>query len=138
MTMTAAKAIRPTITEDNNTFWAGCAEGELRVQKCKSCAHLRYPASRVCPSCLSGESEWVAVSGEGTVFSFVVFHRAYHPAREGRVPYNVSLIELKEGPILLSNVVDVDNDTLQVGQPVKVAFEKVDDDLSIPVFKRTA
>ena len=77
------------------------------------------------------------MSGRGKVFSFVVFHRAYHPAWEGKVPYNVALIELDEGPIVLSNVVDVDNAKLAVGQPVQVAFEKLDDDLAIPVFKLT-
>ena len=82
--------------------------GELRVQRCGACARLRYPAAIVCPDCLSAETEWEAVSGRGTVFSFVVFHRAYHPAREGKVPYTVALIELDEGPIMLSNVVDVD------------------------------
>ena len=98
-------------------------------------ARLRYPASIVCPECLSRDAEWTAVSGRGKVFSFVVFHRAYHPAWEGKVPYNVALIELDEGPIMLSNVVDVDNAKLAVGQPVRVAFEKLDDDLAIPVFK---
>ena len=75
------------------------------------------------------------MSGRGKVFSFVVFHRAYHPAWEGKVPYNVALIELDEGPIMLSNVVDVDNAKLAVGLPVAVAFEAMDESLSIPVFK---
>jgi uncharacterized OB-fold protein len=75
------------------------------------------------------------MSGRGQVFSFVVFHRAYHPAWEGKVPYTVALIELDEGPVMLSNVVGVDPAKLAVGSPVAVAFEAVDDSLSIPVFK---
>ena len=89
------------------------------MQRCRACGRLRYPAAIVCPECLSGEAEWQAVSGRGKVFSFVVFHRAYHPAWEGRVPYNVALIELDEGPILLSNVIDVDNAKLAVGLDVQ-------------------
>jgi uncharacterized OB-fold protein len=65
----------------------------------------------------------------------VVFHRAYHPAWEGKVPYNVALIELDEGPIMLSNVIATDNAALAVGLPVAVAFEAMDESLSIPVFK---
>jgi uncharacterized OB-fold protein len=129
-----APPIRPTVNDVNRPFWEGCRSGELLVQRCGHCAHLRYPASIICPECLSRDSEWTAVSGRGKVFSFVVFHRAYHPAWEGKVPYNVSLIELDEGPIMLSNVVDVDNAKLAVGQPVRVAFEKLDDELAIPVF----
>ena len=61
---------------------------------------------------------------------FVVFHRAYHPAWEGKVP-DVALIELDEGPIMLSNVVEVDNAKLEVGLPVRVAFEAMDESLSV-------
>lgn len=131
----AAKPLRPNITAVNRPFWEGCGQGELRIQRCASCARLRYPAGPICPNCLSADTKWECVSGDGTVFSFVVFHRAYHPSREGKVPYAVALIELAEGPIMLSNVVDADLSTLAVGQPVKVAFDRVDQDLTIPVFK---
>jgi uncharacterized OB-fold protein len=127
--------IRPTINEVNRPFWDGCRRGELLVQRCSHCGRLRYPAAVVCPGCLSRDCAWDAVSGRGKVFSFVVFHRAYHPAWEGRVPYNVALIELDEGPIMLSNVVGIDNAKLAVGVPVQIAFESVDESLVIPVFK---
>ena len=130
-----AAPIRPTISDVNRPFWDGCRRGELLLQCCSHCSRLRYPASQVCPDCLGSEAQWQAMSGRGKVFSFVVFHRAYHPAWEDKVPYNVALIELDEGPIMLSNVVDVDNAKLAVGFPVAVAFEAVDDELSIPVFK---
>jgi uncharacterized OB-fold protein len=129
------KPIHPTITPVNRPFWEGCRRGELLIQRCTSCARLRYPAGSVCPSCLAPESEWKAVSGKGTVFSFVVFHRAYHKAWEGKVPYNVALIELEEGPILLSNVVGIDQARMEVGLPVQVAFEPLDDDVTLPVFR---
>ena len=131
----APQPIRPTITAVNRPFWEGCARGELVVQRCRACARLRYPAGAVCPDCLAGEATWERLGGTGKVFSFVVFHRAYHPAWEKRVPYSVALIELDEGPIMLSNIVDADPATLAVGQAVRVAFERVDAELSIPVFK---
>ena len=130
-----AQPIRPVINEVNRPFWDGCRHGELLLQRCTHCQRLRYPAAVVCPSCLANEAEWQRVSGRGKVFSFVVFHRAYHPAWEGKVPYNVALIEIDEGPIMLSNVVDVDNAKLAVGFPVQVAFETIDEGLAIPVFK---
>jgi uncharacterized protein len=130
-----AAPIRPTINDVNRPFWDGCGRGHLLVQRCSHCARLRYPAAVVCPNCLAPEAEWQRMSGRGQVFSFVVFHRAYHPAWEGKVPYTVALIELDEGPVMLSNVVGVDPAKLAVGLPVAVAFEAVDDSLSIPVFK---
>ena len=130
-----AAPIRPTISEVNRPFWDGCRRGELLLQRCNHCSRLRYPASQACPDCLGFEAQWQPMSGRGKVFSFVVFQRAYHPAWEGKVPYNVALIELDEGPIMLSNVVGVDNAKLAVGFSVAVAFETVDDELTIPVFK---
>ena len=130
--------IRPTINDVNRPFWDGCRRGELLMQRCGHCRRLRYPAAIVCPDCLSPATEWQAVSGHGKVFSFVVFHRAYHPAREGKVPYNVALIELDEGPIMLSNVIDVDNAKLTIGLAVRIAFEAMDESLSIPVFAPAA
>jgi uncharacterized protein len=127
--------IRPAINDVNRPFWDGCRHGELLLQRCTHCQRLRYPAAVVCPSCLARDADWQRMSGRGKVFSFVVFHRAYHPAWEGKVPYNVALIELDEGPIMLSNVVDVDNAKLEVGFPVQAAFAAMDESLAIPVFK---
>jgi uncharacterized protein len=131
----AVKPILPNINATNRPFWEGCRRGELLVQRCQSCSRLRYPASGSCPNCLGTETSWDRMSGSGKVFTFAVFHRAYHPSRNGRVPYNVSLIELDEGPIMLSNVIDIDNAELKVGQPVEVAFEKVNEEVTIPVFR---
>jgi uncharacterized OB-fold protein len=130
-----AAPIRPAINDVNRPFWDGCRDGQLKVQRCTHCDRLRYPAGMVCPECLSGEAEWQSLSGRGKVFSFVVFHRAYHPTWEGKVPYNVALIELDEGPIMLSNVVSIDNAKLEVGLPVQAVFEAIDESLAIPVFK---
>jgi uncharacterized protein len=129
-----AAPIRPTINDVNRPFWDGCGRGQLLLQRCSHCARLRYPAAVVCPNCLAPEARWQPMSGRGQVFSFVIFHRAYHPAWEGKVPYTVALIELDEGPVMLSNVVGVDPAELAVGLPVAVAFETVDDSLAIPVF----
>ena len=104
-----AAPIRPTINDVNRPFWDGCGRGHLLVQRCSHCARLRYPAAVVCPNCLAPEAQWQPMSGRGQVFSFVVFHRAYHPAWEGKVPYTVALIELDEGPVMLSNVIGVDH-----------------------------
>lgn len=127
--------IRPTITDLNRPFWEACRQGRLVAQRCAACGELRYPASSVCPSCLSGEAEWIELSGRGEIFSYVVVHRGYHPYWAERVPYNVALIELEEGLRMFSNIVGMPNDRLEVGQKVKVAFERRAEDLTVPVFE---
>lgn len=130
-----AGGIRPVITDVSRPFWEGCARNELLIQRCLRCSHLRYPPSRYCPKCLATDASWLKVSGQGSVFSFVIFHRAYHPAWQERIPYNVCLIELDEGPMMLSNVIDTDNCVLAVGMRVAVAFQRAAEDLTIPVFR---
>ena len=125
------------IDEGNKAFWDACAASELRVQRCITCGHLRYPISTVCPECLSEDAAWELLSGRGTVVSFCIFRHAYNEAWRDRLPYNVALIQLEEGPRMLSNVHGVSPDEIRVGLEVKVAFE-VEQGFSIPVFERAA
>jgi uncharacterized OB-fold protein len=127
-------AVLPQVDDLNRPFWDGCAAGELRLQRCAGCGRLRYPISTVCPACLSTESAWEAVSGRGTVYSFAVFRHAYGNAWAERVPYDVALGQLEEGPFLLSNVVGVPVAELRVGLPVTVVFED-EEGVAIPRFR---
>ncbi|HEY2255964.1 MAG TPA: Zn-ribbon domain-containing OB-fold protein [Variovorax sp.] len=128
----------PTLTHENRPFWDACRAGHLSLQQCASCAHLRYPISPFCPRCLSGEFAWSKVSGRGTVFSYVVFHRAYHPGFQADVPYNVALVQLEEGPRLYTNIVGTPNDQVRIGDAVEVVFERATDEIAIPKFRLRA
>lgn len=134
--MARTTAPLPVITEENQPFWDGTRAGRLLMQRCAACAHIRYPNSAVCPRCLDGAYDWTELSGRGEVFSFTIFHRAYHPAWADRVPYNVALIQLTEGPRMFSNVVGlVGSEPIRVGMAVRVVFEAVaDSDIVIPQF----
>ncbi len=134
MTEHAGKPL-PVITDLNKEFWQSAQRGELRLQRCNTCGHIRNPISQICPKCLSEDSAWTSLSGKGTVFSFVTFHQVYHPAYKGDVPYNVSIIQLDEGPRMISNVVGVPPSEVTVGQKVEVFFDKVSDACTIPRFK---
>jgi uncharacterized OB-fold protein len=114
--------VLPTLTDLNRPFWEGCEQGELRFQACDN-GHLRYPISDTCPVCLSPVAEWRAVSGRGSILTFGIFHRAYHRAWEDRVPYNVAIVQLDEGPRMFTNIVPLGRTDLEVGQPVRVVFE---------------
>jgi uncharacterized OB-fold protein len=125
----------PTLNDENRPFWESCQAGRLRLQQCGACGHVRYPISRFCPRCLSGEFEWAEMSGRGTVFSYIVFHRAYHPGFKDDVPYNVALVQLEEGPRMFSNIVGASNDAVRVGDPVQVVFDAVTPEVTIPRFR---
>lgn len=125
--------ILPSIDDLNRPFWDGCAEGELRLQRC-ACGHLRYPISTLCPACLSTTYAWERVSGKGRVFTFAVFRHVYNDAWADRVPYVVALVQLDEGPRMLSNVVGSPPEDVRVDAPVEVLFE-TDEGVAIPRFR---
>jgi len=110
----------------------------LRVQRCGACGHLRFPPSNICPKCLAEPSEWVRLSGRGTIYSFIVIHRPQHPAFQEDAPYNVAIVELEEGIRLHGNVVECRNEELAVGLPVEVVFDHVKDEVVLPKFRPRA
>jgi uncharacterized protein len=126
----------PTITEENAPFWAGAVEGVLRMQQCGQCAHIRYPIQALCPVCLSAEFAWTDLSGHGTVFSKVVYRQAFHPAYRPRVPYNLAIVQLDEGPRMFSNLREEPDQPLAVGDRVDAVFDRVNDQIYLPRFRR--
>ena len=89
----------------------------------------------MCSECTSDAYDWNPVSGKGRVFSFVIYHRAYHPGFQGEIPYVVGVIELDEGPRMLSNVVGCKPEEVRCDMPVEVTFEDITDEMSLPKFQ---
>jgi len=123
----------PRLDTVNRPFWAATKDGKFMLQFCKDCGDTRYPPGPVCPKCLSSNQDWKQASGRGTLESWVDFHRAYWDGFKGDLPYRVCLVKLEEGPVVVSNLVDK-TDNLRMGQPVKVVFDKVTDDVTLPKF----
>ena len=136
MTADYAKPL-PEVTEDNAPFWEGCKRRQLLLQRCGKCGHHR-DASPVCPLCLAPEHDWVAASGRGSVYSWVVVHQRYSKAFEDDLPYNVAIVELEEGPRLMSNVVGIPNEEIRAGLDVEVTWDEVTDEITLPRFRPRA
>ncbi|MEC1524980.1 Zn-ribbon domain-containing OB-fold protein [Neobacillus niacini] len=122
--MTEYKKPIPTPDGDSKTFWDGCSEGKLLIQKCNDCKnHIFYPRE-VCPHCMSDQLNWVEASGKGKVYSYTIARRAAHPSLIEDVPYIVALIELDEGVRLMSNIINCDVEEVRCDMDVKVIFQK--------------
>ena len=89
----------------------------------------------MCSECTSDAYDWKPVSGKGRVFSFVIYHRAYHPGFQDEIPYVVGVIELDEGARMLSNVIGCKPEEVRCDMPVEVAFEDITDEMSLPKFR---
>ena len=125
----------PRATEDSAPYWDAAQRGELRMQRCSDCGHTRFPPSLLCARCLSARHEWGRLSGRGTVFSWIIVHQSQHPAFNADTPYNVTIVELEEGPRLHTTLVDCANDQIRIGMPVEVVFDRVADDVTLPRFR---
>ena len=116
-------------------FWEGAANGKLLFQRCGNCRHAFLPGREECPECLNPNLAWEESSGRGTLYSWVVYHRAYGPAYQARVPYTVGIVALEEGPRLASNIVGMsDPESLAIDQPLVLQIE-TDDGIAIPRFR---
>jgi uncharacterized OB-fold protein len=122
----------PLPTPETTPYWEGAAVGELRVQQCTACTeHYFYPRP-FCPRCGSADVEWRVTSGRATLVSYVINHRPLPPS-EG--PVVIALVQLEEGPRMMSNVVGVEPapEQLPLGMPLHVAFEERGE-YAVPVF----
>lgn len=127
--------ISPRPTAVSEPYWRGCAEGELRLQRCASCSSYQFYPRIVCVACGGDELQWARATGKGHVASFTVVRRGVSAAYEA--PYVIALIDLEEGVRLMSQIVmpDPGDDRLRVGAAVSVTFEKWSSDVTVPLFE---
>jgi uncharacterized OB-fold protein len=126
---------KPRPAPESLPYWEAAKEHRLALPRCDDCEQFWFPPSRTCPHCLSMNFAFKTVSGRGKVFSFVTFHRVYRPAFAEDVPYVVALVELDEGPRLLTNILGITPDDVRCEMAVEVVFDDYDTDVSIPKFK---
>jgi uncharacterized OB-fold protein len=79
--------------------------------------------------------DWRNLKGRGKIFSFVIFYRAFHKAFEGDVPYAVAVVELDEGPRLISNIVGIAPDLIRCDMPVEAVFDDITPDCTLVKFR---
>ncbi|MGK0474308.1 MAG: putative OB-fold protein [Candidatus Azotimanducaceae bacterium] len=124
----------PIPTPETAHFWEGTKKGELLLQRCQPCDATYFPPRPFCPSCASREVEVFAASGKATLYSYVINHLP-HPAFDG--PYAIAVVELKEGPRMMTNIVDVEQtpEALVLDMPLQVTFETLTEEISLPYFR---
>ena len=128
----------PEADDESREFFEGARRHELMLMRCTSCGAWRLPSRPRCPDCWSTDTEWAKASGRGTLYSFGIMHQKLHPAFADRTPYQFAIVELDEGPRIVSNIVDVADGELRVDMPLEAVFDDVSDDATLVRFKRAA
>ena len=125
----------PVPDADSAAFWAGLRDGRLLLQHCLACGHVQYYQQGLCRVCGSERLEHRAASGRGRVYSYSVVHRAPGPAFKADTPYAVLLVELAEGPRMISSLADGDPAAVAIGMAVEIVFDAVTDQVTLPRFR---
>ncbi len=124
----------PRPNADSKPYWDAARDSRLLIRLCKACGQRHFMPRFLCPHCWSTDLEWVEASGRGTVHSYTIVRRAPLVSYEHRVPYVVALIDLEEGPRMMSNIVGPEALDTQVGSAVEVCFEDRGIDAKLPQF----
>jgi uncharacterized protein len=131
MTTSYDKPLPDVDDPDTGPFWVAAREGRLTAQRCGNCTTLRFPPTPVCGTCLAEDSDWVDVAGTGTIWSYVVYHRAFHPGFRAELPYVVAIVENADGLHYTGRVLGP-RSAVAVGAPVSVRFDAVTEQVTLP------
>lgn len=123
----------PVPTPETAHFWEGTRQNELRLQKCRSCSEIYFPPRPFCPACSSQQVDVVRASGKGIIHTFIISNYRT-PGFEP--PYSIAVVELEEGPRILTNIVGCEqsSDAIRMEMPVKAAFEPLTDEITLVKF----
>ena len=125
----------PFVTDESRPFWDGCRKGKFFLQHCEECQRYQFYPRLYCMHCSSTLVRWVETSGHGVIYSYTVIHQNKSPEFVNDTPYNVVIVQLNEGPRLMSNIVDIDPTDLRVNLPVTVVFDAVTETITLPRFR---
>jgi uncharacterized OB-fold protein len=136
-TMAEGKRPLPQPTPETQHYWDGARQGQLLLQRCDDCRHTYFPPRPFCPKCASRKVSVNQASGKGRLHSYVIHHR---PSPGFTPPYSIAVVELDEGPRLMTNIVGCPQtpEALVLDMPLEVTFEKQNDDITLPFFKPKA
>lgn len=121
--------VAPTTNAENEAFWQHANEGQFMIGHCTDCGEPHFYPRRICPFCFSSATELRPASGKGTIYAVSVMRRAPQP-------YALAYVSLIEGPVVMTNIVNGDLDSLAIGQDVEVTFQDSTEGTKIPVFQR--
>jgi uncharacterized OB-fold protein len=125
----------PTPDLETQPYWDAAKEGKLLIKRCSACGRAHFYPRPFCPHCWSDEVDWEEASGRATLYTFTIVRRNDLPPFPDRVPYVAAVVDLEEGPRMMTNVEGCDPDDVEIGMDLVVAFRD-EDDFAIPVFRK--
>jgi uncharacterized OB-fold protein len=125
----------PTPDATTEPFWDALGHGKLVIKRCHACSRAHFYPRPFCPHCWSDQVTWEEACGRASLYTWSVVHVNDLPPFSEWVPYVAAIVELEEGPRMMTNLVDCAFDQLRAGMPLEVTFRQQTEELSIPVFR---
>lgn len=128
---------KPLPIQDVETapYWSALREGRLLIKQCEDCGKSHFYPRLLCPHCHSDRVDWAQASGDGEIYTYTVARRPAGPAFKADLPYVVALVQLDEGPRIMTHIVCGDVGEVRIGRRVKVDFVAVTDEVTLPKFR---
>jgi uncharacterized OB-fold protein len=124
----------PTVEDDTRPFWDAAKEGRFLVRRCNACRAVHHYPRPFCPACWSDDVEWLEASGRATLYTWSTVHVNDLPPFAERIPYIAAVVELEEGPKVMTTLVDCDGSDLTIGIAVQAQYREIADGVVVPVF----
>ncbi|MDQ1036950.1 putative OB-fold protein [Streptomyces sp. V3I8] len=118
----AARFDVPEIDAFTRPYWDAAAGGRLLLRRCGACGRAHHYPREFCPHCWSEAVTWERASGRATLYTWSVVHRNDLPPFGTRTPYVAAVVDLEEGPRMMTEVVDRGEEELRAGMALEVAF----------------
>jgi len=128
----------PNITPHSKPFWDAAKEHRLLLPRCIHCKTVHMYFEPWCNACSKVGIEWQTLSGYGHIWANCRFHKSYFPGFQSFLPYNVAIVQLDEGPKMMTNIVNLHDGTLNempIGMRVKTFFEDVTNEITLIKFE---
>jgi uncharacterized OB-fold protein len=125
------------ITPEARPYWDGLREHRLMLPRCRDCGKAFFYPRVLCPFCHGAAIDWIQASGRGRLYSFEIAYQTINKAFKVKPPYVLAMVELEEGPRMMSNLINVAADpaVLRCDMPVEIVFHQLTDDITVPLFQ---
>lgn len=125
----------PEIDDFTRPFWDAATDGRLLIRRCRACTRTHHYPREFCPYCWSEDVDWERASGRATLYTWSVVHRNDLPPFGARVPYTAAVVDLVEGPRMMTEIVRCPEAGLSIGMALEVTFRQEDGEQAVPVFQ---
>ncbi|MFI1889032.1 Zn-ribbon domain-containing OB-fold protein [Streptomyces jumonjinensis] len=125
----------PEIDAFTRPFWDAAGRGVLLIRRCLACARAHHYPREFCPYCWSEDVDWETASGRAVLYTWSVVHRNDLPPFDARVPYTAAVVDLDEGPRMMTELVGCEEGAPVIGMALEVAFRTEGDGIAIPLFR---